>query len=93
MKIKNIGTRAICCDGRWIAAGEVALVGDNSDWQQFVNRGLAEAYQVPISEPGKYSREALESMKMADLRKIGTPMGVKDDDKKELIEEILNKQR
>jgi hypothetical protein len=39
-----------------------------------------------------YSRQELEAMKMADIRKIGAEIGAKDTDKGDLINEILAKQ-
>ncbi len=37
-------------------------------------------------------RNRLKKMTMADLRKIGEPLGARDNDKNELIEEILTKE-
>jgi len=38
-------------------------------------------------------KKILQSMSMAELRKIGSPLGAKDTNKSELIEEILDKEK
>jgi len=88
MKVKNISTRTIIIDGKPLPSGESAVVSDNVDIAWFLSMGKVRVEGLRLSEKS-WDRKVLEKMKMAELRKIGNPLGAKDTSKEELIEEIL----